>query len=108
MTGRVIVSCGGRVWEGRVVNPTVPGARVETAYPLAQGQSVQLQMHVEHQTSLHIELAMVRWTTPGEAGIEFIRMTKGDQLRLRFYVGSVVPRVQLRPQSVKTSLCEGV
>lgn len=94
MTGRVIVSCGGRVWEGRVVDLTVPGCRVETAYPLEPGQSVQLRIHVNRHPSLHIDLGMVRWATHEEAGIEFIRMAEDDQLRLRCYVGDVDPRAQ--------------
>ena len=86
MTGRVIVSSGSRVWEGRVRDLTVPGCRVETAYPLERGQSVQLRMHVDRHPSLCIDLGMVRWATQGEAGIEFIRMTEEDQLRLHAYV----------------------
>ncbi|MCC2644010.1 MAG: hypothetical protein K0S45_4423 [Nitrospira sp.] len=89
MTGRVMVSCGARVWEARVVDLAVPGCRVETAYPLEPGQSVQLRMHVDRHPSLHIDLGMVRWATQGEAGIEFIRMANDDQLRLRSYVGLV-------------------
>ena len=94
ITGRVLVSCGGRVWGGGVVDLTVPGCRVQTAYPLERGQSVQLRMHVDGHPSLHIDLGMVRWATQGEAGIEFIRMAEADQLRLRCYVGEVDPRAQ--------------
>jgi hypothetical protein len=86
ITGRVIISNGSRVWEGRVRDLTVPGCRVETAYPLEPAQSVQLRMHVDRLPSLRIDLGMVRWATQGEAGIEFIRMTEEDQLRLHGYV----------------------
>ena len=108
ITGRVLVSCDGRVWEGRVVDLTVPGCRVENAYPLEPGQSVQLQMHVNRHLSLHIDLGMVRWATQGEAGIEFIRMAKADQLRLRFYVGDVEPPAQPKTRWDEAPLCEGV
>lgn len=108
MTGRVIVSCGRRVWEGRVVDLAVPGCRVETAYPLEPGQSVQLRMHVDRHPSLGIDLGMVRWAAQGEAGIEFIRMAEADQLRLRFYVGYVEPRAHSKTRWDEAPLCEGL
>ena len=85
MTGRVIVTSGSRAWEGWVKDLIVPGCRVETAYPLEPGQSVQLRIHVDRHPSLRIDVGMVRWATQGEAGIEFVRMTEEDQLRLRGY-----------------------
>jgi hypothetical protein len=108
MTGRVMVSCEGRVWEGRVVDLTVPGCRLETAYPLQSGQSLRLWLHVDRHPSLHIDLGVVRWATQGEAGIEFIRMAAADQLRLRFFVGSVDPRAQSKTRWDEAPLCEGV
>lgn len=86
ITGRVIVSSGSRHWEAQLKDLTVRGCRVETAFPLEPGQSVQLRMHVNRHPSLRIDVAMVRWVTPGEAGIEFIHMTEEDQLRLHGYV----------------------
>ena len=85
ITGLVIVTSGSHHWEGRVRDLTVPGCRVETAYPLEPGQSVQLRMQVDRHPSLRIDVGMVRWATQGEAGIEFISMTEEDQLRLRGY-----------------------
>ena len=76
ITGLVIVTSG---------SLTVPGCRVETAYPLEPGQSVQLRMQVDRHPSVRIDVGMVRWATQGEAGIEFISMTEEDQLRLRGY-----------------------
>jgi hypothetical protein len=108
LTGRVMVSCGGQAWEGRVVDLAVPGCRLETAYPLEPGQSVQLRMHVDRHPSLRIDLGMVRWATQEEAGIEFIRMAAADQLRLRFFVGSVDPRAQSNTRWDEASLCEGL
>ena len=91
-TCKVILSCGARVGEGSVVDLTVPGCQLETALLLESGQSVQLRIHLDHYRPMRIDLGVVRWTKDGKAGIEFIRMTEPDQLRLRFYVGYIKKR----------------
>ena len=88
LTGRVVLTSGSRDWEGRVRDLTVSGCRVETLYPLDPGQNVQLRMHVTGHPSVRIDAGMVRWATEWEVGIEFVRMTKEEQLRLRGYIGS--------------------
>ena len=47
---------------------------------------MQLRLHVDRHPSVRIDVGMVRWATEGEAGIEFIRMTEEDELRLHAYV----------------------
>jgi hypothetical protein len=41
---------------------------------------------------LDLALAVVRWVNGRRAGIEFIRMSKEDQARLRWHVGYVEKR----------------
>lgn len=90
VTGRVILTSGGRTWEGRTRELTVSWCRVETGYTLDPGQNVQLRMHVTGHPSVSIDVGIVRWAAEGEAGIEFLRMTEDERLRLRGYVGSVM------------------
>ena len=54
-----------------------------------------------------IDLGVERWTNKGRAGIEFIRMTPDDQVRLRLHVGHMEKR---RPKAEGWSvapLCVG-
>jgi hypothetical protein len=87
ITCKVTLSCGSRVSEGVVLDMTVPGCRLETAFPLEPGQSVQLRVFLDPKRPMRIDLGVVRWATNGKAGIEFIRMAQEDQVRLRFFVG---------------------
>ena len=91
-TCKVTLSSGSRVGEGSVVDMTVPGCQLETAFPLEPGQSVQLRVHLDPKRPMRIDLGVVRWASDGKAGIEFIRMAPEDQVRLRFYVGHVDKR----------------
>lgn len=91
-TCKVTLSSGSRVAEGSVVDMTVPGCQLETAFPLEPGQSVQLRVHLDNNRPMRVDLGVVRWAQDGKAGIEFIRMAQDDQLRLRFFVGFVDKR----------------
>lgn len=91
-TCKVTLSSGSRVGEGLVVDMTVPGCQLETAFPLEPGQTVQLRIHLDPNRPMRINLGVVRWATNGKAGIEFIRMASDDQVRLRFYVGHLDKR----------------
>lgn len=94
-TCKVTLSSGARVGEGQVLDLTVLGCQLETAFPLERGQSVQLRVHVDGQRPMRIDLGVVRWVKQGKAGIEFIRMVGDDQLRLRLIVG----HIERRPRS---------
>lgn len=93
-TCKVTLSCGSRVGEGSIMDMTVPGCRLETAFPLEPGQSVQLRVHLDPKKPMRVDLGVVRWANNGKAGIEFIRMAQDDQIRLRFFVGYVEKRAR--------------
>ena len=104
---KVTLSSGSRVGEGFLVDMTVPGCQLETAFPLEPGQSVQLRVHLDPKRPMRIDLGVVRWANKGRAGIEFIRMTPDDQVRLRLHVGHMDKR---RPKAEGWSvapLCVG-
>jgi hypothetical protein len=105
-TCKVTLSCGARVGDGHMINLTVPGCQLQSTLTLEVGDSVQLRVHLDRQKPMRIDLGVVRWTQDGKAGIEFIRMSREDQLRLRFYVGYI----ERRPQSSRWSeqpMCVG-
>jgi hypothetical protein len=93
----VTFSSEGRVGHGLALNVSVPGCLLETRLKLRVGQSLQLLLPFDGNVSpLRIGLAVVRWTEPPRAGLEFIRMSAPDQERLRVYVSSRVDVVALR------------
>ncbi|MBA3753494.1 MAG: PilZ domain-containing protein [Nitrospira sp.] len=106
-TCKVSLSSGGRVADASLLDLTVPGCQLETAFPLEPGQSVQLQVHLDGKRPMRIDLGVVRWARQGKAGIEFLRMAEADQLRLRFYVGHLEQRPRSRMPWDETPLCVG-
>jgi hypothetical protein len=74
--------------QAKILNLSAPGCLLETPLPLRPGEYVQLRMsHVPGQPPLFIELAAVRWVDGWKAGLEFIRMSREDEARLRHHVG---------------------
>ncbi len=106
-TCKVSLTSGARVGEGSVLDLTVPGCRVATAFPLEPGQSVQLRVQLDGKRPMRVDLGVVRWAQDGKAGIEFIRMAEADQIRLRFYVGHSEQRPQPRAKWDEAPLCVG-
>lgn len=84
----VTFSADGVVGEGRVLNLSVPGCLIETSANLKIGQYLHLQLRFsEGHAPLRIALAVVRRIGGMLAGLELIRMSNEDQLRLRYIVG---------------------
>jgi hypothetical protein len=106
-TCKVTLSSGSRVGEGSIMDMAVPGCQLETAFPLEPGQSVQLRVHVDPKKPMRIDLGVVRWVSHGKAGIEFIRMTQDDQIRLRFFVGYVEKRARKTEGWSVAPMCVG-
>jgi hypothetical protein len=75
-----------------VLDLSVPGCLLETGLHLKVGQSLRLKLTVASGKPLGITLAVVRWVNGRRAGIEFIRMSKEDQARLRRHAGYVEKR----------------
>ncbi|WP_447600236.1 PilZ domain-containing protein [Nitrospira sp. Nam80] len=86
----VTLSCDGLVGQGTLLNLSVPGCLIDTGLKLKVGHFIQMRLTLAPaQGSLWIALAAVRWVQCSKAGIEFIRMSEGDQARLRMHVGMV-------------------
>lgn len=106
-TCKVTLSSGARVGEGQVLDMTVPGCLLETAVLLEAGQSVQLRIYLDKQRPMRIDLGVVRWADRGKAGIEFVRMSQDDTLRLRFFVGHIDKRRRVAEGWSVAPLCVG-
>jgi hypothetical protein len=85
--GSACIAAEGLLGNGRVLDLSVPGCLVETGLHLKAGQPLRLRITYGAGKPLSISLAVVRWLNGRRAGIEFIRMSEEDQVRLRWYVG---------------------
>jgi hypothetical protein len=56
---------------------------------------------------MRIDLGVVRWVARGKAGIEFVRMSQDDTLRLRFFVGHIDKRRRMTEGWSVAPLCVG-
>ena len=84
VTCAVTLSCDGLVGQGQVLDLSVPGCLLETGLPLKHGQFLQLRLTLSNgQPPVRMALAVIRWLNGTKAGVEFIRMSEDDQMRLR-------------------------
>lgn len=102
----VPLSAGTRVGEGQMLDRTVPGCLLRTAMPLDRGQDVQLLICLNELRPMRINLGIVRWVSDKTAGIEFIRMSAGDQERLRAFIG-FKPQLRLSASWSEAPMCGG-
>lgn len=73
--------------EGAAIDLSMEGCRIRSSELLVRGQYVELFIYLLGQIPpLPVELAVVRWSTGTECGLEFIRIADGHQARLRNYV----------------------
>ncbi|HKY72578.1 MAG TPA: PilZ domain-containing protein [Nitrospira sp.] len=85
------------IGEGHVLNLTAPGCLVESPSPATGGDYVQLKMVLPGLTApFYVELAAVRWTHGNQFGIEFIQMSKSDQVNLNLFLERHLPRILSR------------
>jgi hypothetical protein len=92
---RFIVECtssrdqdGGLVWNGRVLDLSIPGWSPVGLKGILAGDYLKLHLHLPgHQTPLSVPLATVRWIDESRCGVDPVLMDADDQLRLsRFMV----------------------
>lgn len=76
--------------------------------PLERGQDIQLLLYLDQARPMRVTLGIVRWVAGKAAGIEFIRMSAEDQLRLRLHTGFVPKRPPPHTAWRETILCTGV
>lgn len=60
---------------------------MESSKKMSTGEYIQLRLFLpDHQTPLHVPLAVIRWTEGSKVGIEFIRTSHPEQHRLEQFV----------------------
>jgi hypothetical protein len=80
--------------EGRTIDVTLPGCMLETSSHLDLGQYVQLRVFLPDQEHpLEVELAAVRWIEGNRAGLEFIRTSDEEYVRLVRFINDRLPLV---------------
>ena len=91
---RFIVECtssrvehGGLIWNGRVLDLSIPGWSRLGLKGIIMGDLLQLHLHLPGQSQpLSVPLATVRWIQESRFGVAPILMDADDQLRLSRFV----------------------
>jgi len=83
--------------QGVIVDLSSEGCRARSADEFNKGEFLRVLIDVpRYENPLHVTLAVVRWSTGQECGMEFIQMEPEDQQRLR----------QLIRQTAVATACE--
>jgi hypothetical protein len=72
--------------KGHTVNLSTNGCVIAAAYAPEKGEHLHLLVQVpERETSIKIQLAVVKWSALGLFGVEFIRVNSPHQTGLQHY-----------------------
>jgi len=75
------------IGEGRVVDVSLPGCLMESPEAVKPGDYVQLKLFLpDQEPAIRVPLAVVRWAQGSRVGVEFIRSSEDDQIRLTRFV----------------------
>ena len=92
-SARVTVECSvvfagqTAIGEGRVIDVSLPGCLLESSECPKPGDYVQLKLSPpDQQPAVRVQLAVVRWAKGHRVGVEFIRSSEDDQIRLTRFV----------------------
>jgi len=82
--GSAIFASAAMVGEGRVIDLSLPGCLLESPNSIKVGDYVRLKLlFPDDQPAVSVPLAAVRWAKDGRLGLEFIRSSEEDQVRLQ-------------------------
>lgn len=73
---------GERAGGGMVIDVSMEGCRIQSAVSMPKGTYVQMRIDLIGETLIG-DLAVVRWSSKEEFGVEWIRMEPEQQARLR-------------------------
>ena len=91
---RFVVECRGTksqdgllVWNGRMLDLSIPGWSRTGLKGLQAGDLLQLHLHIPGQDKpLSVRLATIRWANESHVGVDPILMDADDQSRLNAFV----------------------
>ena len=79
--------------EGEISDLSLGGCTMRTRASLANGDALRLSFHVPRAPQpIVIDVALVRSTPPGAAGLHFAQITAAEHARLRALMGALVGR----------------
>jgi len=103
LTCKVILAGDQSRYEGRVLDVSLPGCLIECVHALHVGDYVQLRLFFPDQARpMNVPLAAVRWVDDTKVGVEFIRSSKDDQVRLATLVQGQIHSTGTTDQWKKT------
>jgi len=83
----VVFTTDERTGQGRVIDVSLPGCLMETPDRVKPGDYVQLKLSFpDHKAPMVVPLAVVRWADGNRLGVEFIRSSEEDQIRLTRFI----------------------
>jgi len=75
------------IGEGRVIDVSLPGCLMESQEDVKVGDYVRLKLSLPDQKPpIKVPLAVVRWADGKRIGVEFIRSSEDDQVRLTRFI----------------------
>ena len=75
------------IGEGRVLDVSLPGCLIESPEAARPGDYVRLKLCLpDGQPAVDVPLAVVRWAKGNRLGVEFIRSSEEDTIRLTRFV----------------------
>ena len=81
---------GGSSGSGMVIDLSSEGCRVRRESAIVTGNYVRLLINLRgRDIPLTVSLAVIRWSTGNEFGVEFIRMTQDEQRLLRHVITTI-------------------
>lgn len=103
LTCKVVLAGDRSRYEGRVLDVSLPGCLIECVHALHVGDYVQLRLFFPDQARpMDVSLAAVRWIDGRKIGVEFIRSSKDDQVRLATLVRGQVLSTDIGDQGRET------
>ena len=97
--GSVTFTVEGVTGEGRILDLTVPGCRVESPLSPRIGDCISLRLFMSrNRESFDVSIGIVRWVNDGRFGVEFIAMDQKDRLRFNTCVARHLQRNKRAPQ----------
>jgi hypothetical protein len=82
-----MISGDGVSGEGRVMDVSLPGCLIESPGVVRVGDYIRLKLFLpDHRSPIDIPLAVVRRVEGAHIGVEFIRSSSDDQIRLTYFV----------------------
>ena len=78
------VSSTGPEWSGTAVNLSHQGCAIQSTTPVHPGDYLKVLLFPgANQTPIEVEVALVRWASSGQFGVEFLTLTPRDATRLQ-------------------------